>query len=51
MGKMRNVYQVLVGKSKGNIPLRKPRGQWEDIIKTELTETRCEAVKHSSGSG
>jgi hypothetical protein len=30
-GERRGVYRVLVGKLKGNIPLRRPWCRWEDI--------------------
>jgi hypothetical protein len=33
----------LVGKSEGNIPLRRPRHRWEDNIMMDLRE---EGVKH-----
>jgi hypothetical protein len=29
----RNVYRILVGRAEGNIPLEKPRHNWEDNIK------------------
>jgi hypothetical protein len=32
MGKKRNVYRVLVGKSEGQRPLGRPRFRWEDNI-------------------
>jgi hypothetical protein len=34
----RNMYRVLVGKSKGKSPLERPRRRWEDGIKMDLTE-------------
>jgi hypothetical protein len=30
MGKMRNVYNILVGKPEGKRPLVRPRRRWED---------------------
>jgi hypothetical protein len=39
LGKMRNVYTVLVGKPQEKRPLGKPRHRWEDNIKTGLKET------------
>jgi hypothetical protein len=38
MGEKRNVYRLLVGKSKGKRPLRKPRHRWIDNIKMDLLE-------------
>jgi hypothetical protein len=32
----RGVYRVLVGRSEGKRPQRKPRGRWEDNIKMDL---------------
>jgi hypothetical protein len=37
-GKKRNAYMILVGKSEGKRPLRKPRHRWEDNIKLDLRE-------------
>jgi hypothetical protein len=39
MGEVRKVYEVLVGKPEGKIPLRRPRRMWEDGIKMDLRET------------
>jgi len=33
-----------VGKPKGNIPLGRPRHRWEDNIKMDLQEVRCEGM-------
>jgi hypothetical protein len=41
-GKGRSVYKVLVGRSKGKIPLRRPRRRWEDNIKLDLREIRID---------
>jgi hypothetical protein len=38
MGKMRNVYIVLVGKPEGMRPLRRPGCRWEHNIKLSLPE-------------
>jgi hypothetical protein len=38
MGENRNAYRLLVGKTEGKIPLRKPRHRWVDNIKMELVE-------------
>jgi hypothetical protein len=43
MGEIRNVYKKLVTKNEKK-PLRKPTRGWEENIKTELTEKRCEDV-------
>jgi hypothetical protein len=36
MGKTRDIYRILVGKSHGKCPLRSLRRRWEDNIKIEL---------------
>jgi hypothetical protein len=33
MGKMRNAYKIVIGKSKGKRPLRRPRHRWEYKIR------------------
>jgi hypothetical protein len=38
MGEGRNVYRLLVGKSKGKRPLRRSRHRWEDGIKMGLRD-------------
>jgi hypothetical protein len=38
MGKGRNVYRVLVGKSEGKRPLGRPSRRWEYGIKVDLRE-------------
>jgi hypothetical protein len=38
MGEKRNVYRLLVGKSKGKRPLGRPRRRWIDNIKVDLLE-------------
>jgi hypothetical protein len=40
----RIVYKVLVLNLAVKIPLRKPSPQWEDNIKTDLTEIGCKCV-------
>ena len=42
MEQSRNAYRVLVGKLKGNRPLRRPRLRWEDNIKMDLREVGCD---------
>jgi hypothetical protein len=36
-----DVYRVLLGKSEGKRPLRRPRCRWEDNIKMDLQEVGC----------
>jgi hypothetical protein len=38
MGEERKLYKVLVGKSEGKRPLRRPRRRWEDAIRMDLRE-------------
>jgi hypothetical protein len=38
MGKVRNVYSILVGKPERKTPFGKTRRRWEDNIKLDLTE-------------
>jgi hypothetical protein len=40
---MRNLY-ILVGKSKGKTPFGISRRRWEDNIKMDLKEVRCEGM-------
>jgi hypothetical protein len=44
MGEMRNAYNILVGKSEGKNPLKRPRRKWEDNIKMHLWEILWEGV-------
>jgi hypothetical protein len=39
MGGKRKMYKVLVGKSEGKRPLRRPRHRWKDGIGMNLRET------------
>jgi hypothetical protein len=41
MGEGIGVYGVLVEKSEGKRPLRRPRRRWEDNIKADLQEVGC----------
>ena len=36
------IDRVLVGRSKGKIPLRRPRRRWEDYITLDLKEMGCD---------
>jgi hypothetical protein len=36
MEETRNAYRILVGKTKGNKPLGRPRRRWADNIKMDL---------------
>jgi hypothetical protein len=38
IGNKRNAYRILVGKPEGKRPLGRPRCQWEDSIKIDLSE-------------
>jgi hypothetical protein len=38
MGKVRDVYRVLVGRPEGKKPLGRPRRRWENHIKMDLRE-------------
>jgi hypothetical protein len=38
MGKIKNVYKILVGKPEGKRPRVRPRRGWEDI-RTDIRET------------
>jgi len=40
----RNAYEMLFGKPEMKALLRRPRLRWEDSIKTDLKEMRCENV-------
>jgi hypothetical protein len=44
MGEGRGVYRVLVGRSEGRRPLRRPRCRWEDNIKMDLREIGIDEV-------
>jgi hypothetical protein len=44
MGTMRNAYKTLAGKSKGKIPLGRPRRRWEDNIRIGLMGIGWEVV-------
>jgi len=44
IGKGRGMYRVLVGKPEGKRPLGRPKHRWEDNIKMDLQELRCEGM-------
>jgi hypothetical protein len=44
MGKERDVYRVLVGKTEGKRPLGRPRRRWEDNIRMDLQEVGCRGM-------
>ena len=41
MGEGRGACTVLVGKSEGKRPLRRPRSRWEDNIKMDVQQVGC----------
>jgi hypothetical protein len=41
MGEDRKLDKVLVGKTKGKRPLRRPRRRWVDGIRMDLREIGC----------
>jgi hypothetical protein len=43
-GERGGVYRVLVGKSEGERPLGRSRRRWEDNIKMDLQEVRCQGL-------
>jgi hypothetical protein len=43
MGEGRSVYSVLVGKPERKRPLGRPRHRWEDNVRMDLQEVRCES--------
>ena len=44
MGVRRGVYRVLVGKPERKRPFGRARHRWEDNIKMDLQEMRCEGM-------
>jgi hypothetical protein len=38
IGNIRNVYNILIGESKGKRSLRRPKCKWEDNIRIDLRE-------------
>jgi hypothetical protein len=40
-GEERGVFRVLVRKTEGKRPLRRPRRRWEDNIRMDLQEVGC----------
>jgi hypothetical protein len=45
IGDRRSVYRVLVGKPEGKRSLGRSRRRWEDNIKMDLQEVRCEGME------
>ena len=43
-GVRRGVRRVFEGKSEGKRPLGRPKSRWEDNIKTDIQEVRCEGM-------
>ena len=41
MGERRGVHKVLVGKTEGKRPLRRPRHRWKDNINMDLPKVGC----------
>jgi hypothetical protein len=50
IGEGRGVHRVLVGRTEGKRPLRRPRRRWEDNIKMDLRETDRWGELDSAGS-
>jgi hypothetical protein len=44
MGAMKNVYNILVGKSELKRPLGRLKHRWEDNIRMDFMEIKCEGV-------
>jgi hypothetical protein len=44
MGQIRKAYNILVGKSEGKRPLRRPRSRWEYNSRKDLREIGLEVV-------
>jgi hypothetical protein len=44
MGKIRNAYNILVGKPEANRPLGRPKCRWENNIRMDLKETEWEGM-------
>ena len=44
MGDSRGINRVLVRKPEGKRPQGRPRHRWEDNIKMDLQEVRCEGM-------
>jgi hypothetical protein len=44
MGESGDVYRILVGKPEGKRLLGRPKHRWQDNIKMDLQEVRCEGM-------
>jgi hypothetical protein len=42
LGKMRNAYKILIGKTEGKRPLGRHRRRWDNNIKMDHTELGCD---------
>jgi hypothetical protein len=42
LGRIRGLYRILVGKPEGKRLLERHRRMWEDNIKMDIQEVRCE---------
>jgi hypothetical protein len=40
MGKIKDAYDILVGRSEGKLPLGRPRNRWDDNLNMYLEEIR-----------
>jgi hypothetical protein len=46
MGEERNAYRLLVGKSEGKRPLRRPRRRWVDLLEICWGGVDCIGLAH-----
>jgi len=43
---IRNSYKILVGKLEGKRPVRRPRDRYEDNIKMDFRQIRCDSIDY-----